>query len=507
MVRCARFLHFTISPSVDYASKTSKESPKMAMMDLKAISNPLSLCRNQLLHRKLASHKSSYCGRETRRHLAQPVHVANLQRDIKAQSHSYDVVIVGAGIIGLTIARQFLLGSDLSVAIIDADVPCAGATGAGQGYIWRINKEPGHEKWELASRSHELWVNLADSLQQQGMDPLQILGWKKTGSLLVGKTEEECAMLESRAKHLRDAGLGAQFLSNRELQMKEPALVLEEGGAAVFLPDDCQLDAHRAVASIEKGNRQFALNGRYAEFYHEPATGLLRSESSGEIDAVQTSKSTIYSKKAVILAAGSWSGSVMHGLFRNSNMDIDVPVKPRKGHLLLIENFDSFKLNHALMEAGYVNHQSAALQAAVSGAETPYDAETTSVSMTATMDSSGRLVLGSSRQLVGFNTDVDESIITRIWERAAEFFPALREKSLTELKKNRSVRVGLRPYMPDGKPVIGPVPGWSKFYVAAGHEGEGLTLALGTAEMIVDMVLGNPTKVDPEPYTVHRCSS
>ena len=53
-------------------------------------------------------------------------------RPIKASSHSFDVVVVGAGIIGLTIARQFLLESDLSVAVVDAAVPCAGATGAGK---------------------------------------------------------------------------------------------------------------------------------------------------------------------------------------------------------------------------------------------------------------------------------------------------------------------------------------------------------------------------------------
>lgn len=50
---------------------------------------------------------------------------------------------------------------------------------------------------------------------------------------------------------------------------------------------------------------------------------------------------------------------------------------------------------------------------------------------------------GSSRQLIGFDTEVDESIIHRIWERAGEFFPALKEASLS---KSREVRVGLRPY-------------------------------------------------------------
>lgn len=55
---------------------------------------------------------------------------------LKASSQSFDVVIVGAGIIGLTIARQFLIGSDLSVAVVDKAVPCSGATGAGKAFFF-----------------------------------------------------------------------------------------------------------------------------------------------------------------------------------------------------------------------------------------------------------------------------------------------------------------------------------------------------------------------------------
>uniref|UniRef100_A0A2P2PKD0 D-amino acid dehydrogenase isoform X2 n=1 Tax=Rhizophora mucronata TaxID=61149 RepID=A0A2P2PKD0_RHIMU len=54
---------------------------------------------------------------------------------ISASTHTFDVVIIGAGIIGLTIARQFLTGSNLSVAVVDKAVPCAGATGAGSQVI------------------------------------------------------------------------------------------------------------------------------------------------------------------------------------------------------------------------------------------------------------------------------------------------------------------------------------------------------------------------------------
>ncbi|KAL0419417.1 UNVERIFIED_CONTAM: hypothetical protein Sradi_1355200 [Sesamum radiatum] len=481
----------------------------------------------------------SYCGSSNHANRFRPVRVSGSSRVSGSDLHAFDVVIVGAGIIGLTIARQFLLGSNLSVALVDAAVPCAGATGAGQGYIWRVHKTPESEKWELAMRSHHLWEGLAESIQKQGMDPLLALGWKKTGSMLVGRTAEECSLLMRKVKQLADAGLGAEFLSRDDLLSEEPALKLGEECGAAFMPDDCQLDARCAVAFIEKANRSFEAEGRYAEFYYEPVISLLRNESSGEVEGVQTSKNTLHCKKAVVIAAGCWSGSLMHDLIKNSEVELDLPVKPRKGHLLVLENFNSLNLNHGLMEVGYVNHESTVLSSTTSDtsdSRTGYD-DTASISMTATMDMSGRLVLGkllssdlslcaylnheevsptvieqmpctmacayfsgSSRQLVGFNTDINESIIHRIWERAGEFFPVLKEVSLKDLSKSREVRVGLRPYMPGGKPVIGPVPGISKMLLAAGHEGEGLSLALGTAEMVFNMVLENPQLVNPAPF-------
>ncbi|KAM4070357.1 hypothetical protein ACB094_12G159800 [Castanea mollissima] len=424
---------------------------------------------------------------------------------ISAESRSFDVVIIGAGIIGLTIARQFLIGSDLSVAVVDKAVPCSGATGAGQGYIWMVHKTPGSDKWELEMRSYKLWQMLAESIRDQGLNPLEVLGWKKTGSLLVGRTTEELDMLKRRVKQLSEAGLQAECLYSSDLLLEEPELAVGEDGGAAFVPDDCQFDAQRTASFIEKANRHFASKGRYAEFYNDPVNCLLRSGSSWEVEGVQTSKNTLYSK-AIVVAAGSWSGSLMHDLLRDSDILLDVPVKPRKGHLLVLENVMPLKLNHGLMEMGYVDHQTVNRRATISASE-PHDCgQDLSVSMTATLDAMGNLVLGSSRQFVGFSSEVDESTINHIWTRAGDFFPKLRDLPLSRFSKGRKVRIGLRPYMFDGKPIIGSVPGLPNVFLATGHEGEGLTLALGTAEMVADMVLGNPGTIDHAPFAVHgRC--
>ncbi|RDY08873.1 hcnC, partial [Mucuna pruriens] len=411
---------------------------------------------------------------------------------------AYDVVIVGAGIIGLTIARYFLMFSDLSVAIVDKDVPCSGATGAGQGNLWMIHQTPESDKWDLTWRSYQLWKMLAQSLEEQGLDPTVELGWKKCGSLLIGRTREESDMLKGKVKQLCEAGLKAEYLCSTDLIKEEPDLLVDKDSAAAFLPDDCQFDARRTVAYIEKTNRNFASKGRYTEFYNEPVKCFIRSDSNGEVKAVQTSKNTIYSKKAVIVAAGCWTGSLIQELYRNWEMDLHVPVKPRKGHLLVLENFNFLGLNHGLMEADYLNHLT------ISGLESSAHEKNLSVSVVANIDAAGNLLLGSSHEFVGFNTDLDESVVSYIWKRAGEFFPKLKTLSLSELSASRKVRIGLRPYMPDGKPVIGPVPGLSNVYLAAGHDGNGLSMALGTAEMIVEMVLGYPGKVDSSPFAVHQ---
>ncbi|MED6182574.1 hypothetical protein PIB30_029707 [Stylosanthes scabra] len=360
------------------------------------------------------------------------------------------------------------------------------------------HKTPGSDIWDLTWRSHQLWKMLAKSLEEKGMNPTVELGWKKTGSILVGRTSADSDMMKGRVKQLSEAGLKAEYLCSSDLSEQEPDLFVDNNSAGAFLPDDCQLDAHLTVSYIEKVNRSFASKGRYAEFYNEPVKRFIRSNSNREVKGVETLSHTLHTKKGIIVAAGCWTGCLIQDLFRNWGLELDVPVRPRKGHLLALQNFNYLQLNHGLMEAGYVDHPT------ISGIEPSDDGRSLSISMTATLDAAGNLLIGSSREFVGFSTELDESVVRYIWNRVAEFFPKLKSLSPSDLSASSKVRIGLRPYMPDGKPMIGPVPGLSNVYLAAGHEGGGLSMALGTAEMVVDTVLGHPTKVDSEPFAVNR---
>ncbi|XP_021310660.1 uncharacterized protein LOC8058997 isoform X2 [Sorghum bicolor] len=460
-----------------------------------------------------------------------------------AEVSHHDVVVVGAGIVGLAIARHLLLHTSLSVAIADAAVPCSGATGAGtlpsalalmvrcfslhgvgcnkslglflgwgslwagQGYIWMSHRRPGSDTWELALRSKQLWEELAAEVDGQGGGGArERLGWMRTGSLLVGRTSEELDTLEERTKVLSQAGIHVEFLSASSLHALEPALSVGKDGGAMFLPQDCQIDAFQAVSLIEKTNNSYSSEGRYREFYNDPAMSLIRSEVTGTVEAVQTSRNILYGRKAFIIASGAWTRSLLHSFLEPALM-LDIPVKPRKGHLLVLEKFDKVKLNHALMEVGYVDHQIAKPNSTHMASESSEDElGALSVSMTATVDTKGNLVLGSSREFKGFSREVDRSVVQCIWERAGEFFPAMKNVSF-DIDQNTQIRIGHRPYMPDGKPVIDFIPDLPNILIATGHEGNGLTLALGTAEMVTDMILGNPGKVSHSPFSIkHRFS-
>lgn len=84
-------------------------------------------------------------------------------------------------IIDLSYFVSILLHSSLSCTLFISWLLLAIPLISGQGYIWMTHKTPGSDRWELSMRSKQLWGLLADSIQTQGMDPSQVLGWKKTG--------------------------------------------------------------------------------------------------------------------------------------------------------------------------------------------------------------------------------------------------------------------------------------------------------------------------------------
>jgi len=205
--------------------------------------------------------------------------------------------------------------------------------------------------------------------------------------------------------------------------------------------------------------------------------GIRRHRQDGAIRAVITDQGDIECA-AIVNAAGPWAGQLA------DRLGAPVPVQPRQGLILVTAPLPP-TVRHKVYDAGYVG--------AVLSGEAALRTSTV-VESTA----SGPILIGSSRQRVGFSDRIDPAILREIAGKAIRLFPALRSVPLMRAYG------GLRPYLPDHLPVIGLDPRAPGVWHAAGHEGAGIGLAPATGRLVAELFTGTPPHLDPAPFRVDR---
>ena len=166
----------------------------------------------------------------------------------------------------------------LQPAHTTAPTACAGATGAGQGYLWLAHRDPASPAWALATHSKALWARwLAPGPAALPALPLspEAVEWQPTGSALLATTAAEAAALAARQRALQRAGVEARWVDAAALAALEPALRLAVSGegAALLVPADAQLSGRAAAAALLAACR--AEGGpRFEPRFHEGAEGL-----------------------------------------------------------------------------------------------------------------------------------------------------------------------------------------------------------------------------------------
>lgn len=413
-----------------------------------------------------------------------------------------DVVVVGAGIIGLSTATKLLQqrGPALSVAVVDRAVPCAGATGAGQGYIWLAHRSIGDVAWQLAAHSKELWHEMLEA-PLRGATYRQAIQWQPNGSMLLAEDGAGAAALETRAAALQAQGVAADVLSAEQIRNIEPAVALPAGGGSLTVPSDAQLDGRAAAAALQEACH--AAGVRCSLLFNEGVEEILLEKPSaveGRAIGVRTPSRRVFARRATVLCAGAWSGQLLDRMLGCSNYSR--LITPLRGHLLQIPAAAAHgvpHLTHGLMETKYCAHYAAAEPQA-----SPLDqavhleeyAPPLDITFTATMQSGGDLLLGSSRDAAGYDSAPSAAVVHAIVERSRQFLPGLD----VEMAYTAALpRVGLRPHAVGGLPLVGPVPGVDGLFLNAGHSGSGLLLSpisavLTTALLGVDSaadVVGN----------------
>jgi glycine/D-amino acid oxidase-like deaminating enzyme len=350
-----------------------------------------------------------------------------------------DVVVVGAGVVGAACA-YYLRRAGLTVTVVDRGGVAGGTTGAGEGNILVSDKEPGPEL-DLAIRSNGLWRELGDELGDVELEA--------KGGLVVAATEAEWQALQAFAA---TQGLVAEPVTPTDF---EPHLASGLAGA-MFYPQDLQVQPMLAAAKLLQG-----VPLRLGVTVHALEPGR-----------VVTDQGTLYAD-AVVNAAGVWAGALG-----------GVPVLPRRGFILVTARVAEL-VRHKVYAASYVSN----VGSGDAGLQTSAVVEGTRA---------GSVLIGSSRERVGFDESMSLPVLRALARNAIAFFPALANVPVIRAYK------GFRPYTPDHLPIIGADPRVPGLFHACGHEGAGVGLAPITGQIIANLITGTPSDVDVHPFRVER---
>lgn len=366
-----------------------------------------------------------------------------------------DLVVIGAGMVGAACA-YYAARAGLAVTVVDRGSVAAGTTGSGEGNLLVSDKEPGPEL-ELALLSGRLWRDLAADAFE----------YEAKGGLVVASTEQGFARLKTLAKAQAEAGVRTTTVGPDDLHDYEPHLNPESAGG-IFYPQDAQVQPMLAAAHLLRVARE-----RYGTRVETgvTVTGFVRS--GDRVTGVRTTAGEMAAGN-VINAAGSWGAEIA------ALAGADLPILPRRGFVLVTEPLETI-VRHKVYAAEYM-------------ANVASEAEGLETSLVVEGTRAGTILIGASRERVGFDRTTSIPVLRRLAQQAVALFPMLADVAVI-----RSY-CGFRPYCPDHLPVIGADPRAGGLLHACGHEGAGIGLATGTGHLLAQVLTGVAPDLDLDPF-------
>jgi sarcosine oxidase subunit beta len=377
-----------------------------------------------------------------------------------------DVIIIGAGVIGASIA--YYLGKEgIRAVVLDKKQIASGSSGACEGLLLLQSKKPGIHL-NMALESLRRFPELA-----QELDPP--IEYENKGGVVVIETEEELAAMQLFVEKQKKHDVDVSLLSTKQAREKEPALSDNIIGAT-FSP----LDSQANPIMLTLGFLRSAQKAGTMVFANTAVRAIELNRN--RVAAVITDKGKIETK-VVINAAGVFAPTI------GEMVNLNIPIKPRRGQILVTESAAPL-LKRCILSAMYI-----------AAKFNPKIAEAGGVGFAVEQTANGNILIGSTREFVGYDKRTTYEGIQTIASNILRVIP--------EIGNLHVIRAfaGLRPYTPDGLPILGEVETIKGFIMAAGHEGDGITLAPITGEMIAKLVATGSVPFPLEDFRLERFST
>jgi glycine/D-amino acid oxidase-like deaminating enzyme len=340
----------------------------------------------------------------------------------------------------------------MKVALIDAGVIGGGVTAAGMGHLVVLDESA--EELDLCLLSMRLWQAFAEANPGVGE-------FTRSGTLWVAEDEPQLARARQRAARLAERGCTVEEISADDVRRVEPALRQGLAGGVRVASDALVYAPSVAYALVQQLLREGCV--------------LHSGRRVVEVGAheIKFDDGTQLSAPHIVVAAGAQVSQLLP----------EVPVFARKGHIAVTDRYPG-RLAHQIVSMNYGQSEAGAGGFAVAANVQPRP--------------TGQWLIGSSRQEGRSDTAIDRPVLEAVLQGAIALVPAL-----ADMRIIRSW-AGMRPATPDGHPIIGPHSSRPGVWLAAGHEGLGITTCFATARLLADQILGRASEINIAPYLPAR---
>jgi glycine oxidase len=354
------------------------------------------------------------------------------------------IVIVGGGVIGLTIARALRQRGVGDVTLIERGQIGAEASWAAGGILGpQIEADRTDDLFQLSCASRDMYSEFASALREETSVDVEL---DPTGTLYLGFTQDDQNELRRRFEWQTRAGLTVELLNAAEARALEPCISAKIRCALRF-PNDVQVENRKLVEALAMASNKLGVR-----LVTDCEVGAVRIEQ-GKVCAVETSLGVV-ATPIVVLAAGAWTS------FINSPGASLLPIKiePVRGQMLCFDTRAPIARHVIYSSRGYLVPRR-----------------------------DGRLLAGSTAERVGFERSLTDEGRNAIKLMARGIAPALEHLPLIDSW------AGFRPRAADDLPVLGPCEGIEGLFYATGHYRNGILLAPITGELIANAIVEGAT--------------